>query len=97
MKPINFFKAGCAADVMAEISTGYAHLVFADKSKRYEFSLRELQETGTNLTFGDYGPMSEDEELTYAEVWETQQKFDHKVQRAYLEPLNNGDDDEVQK
>lgn len=90
-KAINTTKAGTRAEIMEAMSSAYAKLVWSDDSKRYEFTVRELPEIGVNLTFGDYGPMTDEEELTYAEVWENQQKFDNKRERAYLEPTYRGD------
>lgn len=90
-KKINTTHTGTRSEILDAMSSAYAAMLWADESKRYEFTVREIPAIGANLTFGDYGPMTDDEELTYAEVWENQQKFDNKRERAYLEPLDRGD------
>lgn len=92
-KTINTTKTGTRAEILDAMSSAYAEMFWADESKRYEFTVREIPAIGANLTFGDYGMQSDEskEELTYAEVWESQQKFDNKRQRAYLEPADRSD------
>lgn len=85
------FKIGTAQEVMTALSDAYTYLFWADKSKTYEICFREVQRIGTDVSFGQFGPMTDDEELTCAEVWENQQKFDNKRERAYLEPLDRSD------
>lgn len=92
MKKINFNKTATAAEIMEALSTAYAMLFWDKSGKRFEFVLREADQIGTPVNFGAFGPTIEpEEELTYAEIWEREQKFDNKRERAYLEPAYSGD------
>jgi hypothetical protein len=87
---IEFSQTATAAEIRETISTAYARLFWADKSKRFEFILREAEELGASLKFGNFGEQQKDD-LRYGEVWEKHQGFDSKRERAYLEPYFSGD------